>query len=199
MEIYKGLPQAEFYKIAADCHLFLSAIDELQSPNAMYEQTYLGQIGILPDCDWARNFFPDYQYWHNFSEAFMFIKEFSENPEPFIEKNLKFRQWLRENYDIYTNARSVLKLIKERIKDRFVYDKAVEITKEVLESVGYPQQFTYEELKEFFKNNTKTGVSLEKPTFRRLNKFDFIKAVFTLGYEDTCELNLTFKKTVKGE
>jgi len=196
MEVYKGLPQEQFYKIASGCHLFIEMIDELQSPNAMMEQMYLGQVGILPDFEWVHHFFPNYPYIaRNRNEVMVWIKDFLKNPKQFIDTINVERERLKLEYDIYVNSVKLLKWLKSDIIPMFLpYEKSVEMVKEILDKEGNPDSFTIDELARMFKEHTEFAVDIFKPTFKKLNKFDFIKAVLSLGYRDTNKSVLSFEK-----
>ena len=93
IEIYYGLPQKEYYKIASECHLFLSAIEETETANSIFEQLYLGQVGIFPKVNWVNEFLPDYPYqYKGIDEAYMQIKDFIKNPQKRIEDMNKYRE-----------------------------------------------------------------------------------------------------------
>lgn len=197
MELYTGLGQEEFYKIASGCHLFISKIDELQSPNAYMEQMYFGQIGILPQEKWVNHFFPDYEcQFNNFNEAFSLVKEFSKNPDKFREYNTKIREYLRNEYDISNNAVKTLGWLKEKVLPYYTInnDAQIRIIKEIFDKLGWPDQITYEEFCELLNKNSQTKIDLSEPTFKRVNKFDFIKGLVEMGYQDTLEPVLKFKR-----
>jgi len=198
IDVHCGLSQPQFYEIAATCHFFISAIDELQSPNAYMEQLYLGQVGLFPKHNWVDGFFKDYPYrWNNLKDAFVTLKEFSQNPVPMIERNLIERNKLKEEYDISQNSVKVLDWLKKDVLPLYTStsDSQTDLVRECVEKAGFPNNITITEFAEMLKKYSATKIDLYEPTFRRVNKFDYIKSLMSLGYKDTCEEELTFIKT----
>jgi len=198
LELYTGLKQSEFYEKASECHIFISYIDELQSPNSFMEQMYLGQIGLFSKSSWVDYFFPKYpNKFDSFIEVFTLIKSFSKDPKKMIEMNQAYRQKLKENYDIQKNTKTFLSWLNEKIKPEIlktVTENQLYMIKDILEKAGNPKSFTYDEYKKIIRNNTKLKIDLSFPAFGRMNKFDYIKTLYKLGYKDTCEQELKFKK-----
>lgn len=198
LEIHLGLRQKEFYDIAKSCHLFISYIDELQSPNAYMEQFYLGQIGILPQAEWVDYFFPDYPFkFDSFSSAFSLVQRFVNRPEEMIAYNLKLREDIKKRFDINHNAKNFGDWLNKLMKDSFypcVSDVQIDMVRAILKEAGNPQRFTVKEYKQMFKDYPQRAViKFDIPTFRRINKFDFIQCLFHLGYKDTLEPELAFE------
>jgi hypothetical protein len=196
VEVHEGLNQEEFYKIASTCHLFLEAIDELQSPNAIFETMYLGQVGIIKDYEWVNHFLPNYPFkYNNFNEAFELVKRFADNPTPMIDNLKNVDAMLERDYVIQTNAIKCYEWIKTKVMPQFTAKQnVIDIIKEISETVKLPEELTFEEFTQFIKKNTTTKLDIDKPSFRKINKFDFIQALLQMGYSDTNKEILAFRK-----
>jgi len=195
VEIHHALPQDEFYKVASRCHLFISAIDETETANSIFEQVYLGQVGILPKENWVQEFFPEYPYrYQGLNEAYLLVKEFIRNPQEMKNKVEKYRKMIENEWDIDKNSEDVLQWVKKILRNYKPERRLVEIAQEVLEKAGKPKEFTFQELREMFKKYSVYGIDIKRLGYKGFNKFDWIKAVKEIGYQDTLEKELRFKR-----
>jgi len=197
VEIYHALPQEEFYQKASRAHLFISAIDETETANSIFEQMYLGQVGIMPERNWVKDFIPEYPYIYNdFNSAYMLVKEFIKKPHEFKKVVDKYKLFIKNNWSIRKNSEKVLDWIK-KISEISTYqppNNVITITKEIMEKAGHPEIIDYNYLKRIFKEKSWSGVNIEKETYKGYTKFDWIKALKKIGYKDTLEKDLAFKR-----
>jgi glycosyltransferase involved in cell wall biosynthesis len=197
IDLYIGLPQDKFYERARQCDLFISAIEHTETANSIFEQLYLGQVGILPDVDWTNKFLPEYPFKYKFgnvTEAYRWVKEYIKNPDGMRKKIEKYREIIKEKWDIRKESEKVLEWIEELLKRKKVKKAALDLAEYVLEKAGYPNCFSFEEMVKMFKKYSKTKINILRESYLRLNKFDIIKAVKGLGYRDTAEKELKFEK-----
>ena len=196
IDIHQGLPQDEYYKVASNCDLFISAIDETETANSIFEQLYLGQVGIFPNKDWVKAFLPKYPFiYKDLIGAYYWVNQYLKNPERMKEQIEPYRKMIADNWDIRQNSEKVLKWIKNDILPHFKpQNRVIQVAHEVLNRADNPNTFSYEQAQKIFKKHSDTGIQINREGYRGNNKFDWIKAIKANGYKDTLEKELKFKK-----
>lgn len=81
VERYVHLPQQEFFKKLKECHAFIASDREGETSPSVWEQLYLGLIGILPNRRWCRDLVPgDYPFIYNSpDECEVMIRTIADN------------------------------------------------------------------------------------------------------------------------
>lgn len=185
--LYCGLPQEEFYKIAATCHFFISALPYGEFCAAYLEQILLGQIGLLPDRDWLTAILPKevYPFYYK-SEAELLslfkklVQEYSS--DALLKQIAAIRKFVSDRYDLRATAKKFYRcflnlLLREGKSVRVVSDMVSRFARTA------PERFTFGDFREFAQRNTRNEIDVATMSFMgNITPFDFVREFYRAGY-----------------
>jgi hypothetical protein len=193
-----------YMREAARGHVFMAASLDENLSSFIFEQIYLGLIGVLPNRPWVLESLPkEYPFlWNNLSEAYGMIKWIYENYEQAKAKINPYRKMINEKYDLpnmmqdlVNHIRKVAQIGIERNREMTGTQSRSRIWKEVQNFVISEYDEDAIRLQSFLKMIDKrfTGFKtalLEKPggPSRTVpTKILFKNMLEKMGYEDNCQ------------
>lgn len=117
-----------YMREAARGHVFMAASLDENLSSFIFEQIYLGLVGVLPNRAWVLESLPkEYPFlWNNLHEAYGMIKWIYNNYQQAQAKMEPYRQMIRQKYDLPNMMRDLVNHIRKVTKRAI--DKNREIT-----------------------------------------------------------------------
>lgn len=201
-----------YMREAARGHVFMAASLDENLSSFIFEQIYLGLVGVLPNLPWVLESLPaDYPFlWNTLPEAYGMIKWIYNNYDEANAKMEPYRKMIREKYDLPNMMRDMVNHIRKVTQDGI--EKNREMTGEMKRSKIWKevQDFIISEYDEdAIRLQTFLGVIdkrftgfetkiLDKPggpTRAVPTKLLFKHMLEKMGYEDNCmEAESVFEK-----
>jgi hypothetical protein len=158
-EIFMGLGQKDFWKVACSADCFVFTIKKLEFMASALEQIMCGQIGIFENTEYMDDILPNYPYKIDGLPAkYAFIEELMKNKQKYQNELKPFRSFIEENYK---NENFATKLYEDmKVK---VFSPEYKIPRSIAQVMGDfdIDSFTYDELKDYVKKNSETKVNID--------------------------------------
>jgi len=199
-----GYDKFRYMREAARGHVFMAASLDENLSSFIFEQIYLGMVGVLPNLPWVLESLPkEYPFlWNNLAEAYGMIRWIYENYDEAVAKMTPYREMIREKYDLPNMMRDLVNHVRHVAQDGIEKNRNMtgsqgrsRIWKDVQEFVISEYDEDAIRLQSFLKviNKKFTGFNtaiLEKPgaPVRQIpTKILFKHMLEKMGYEDNCQ------------
>jgi hypothetical protein len=180
-----------------------ASMDENLS-SVIFEQIYVGLVGVLPNRPWVLESLPkEYPFlWNNVTEAYGMIRWIFENYDEAMSKMTPYREMIGEKYDLPNMMRDLVNHIRKVAQDGIEKNREMtgnqdksRLWKEVQDFVISEYDEDAIRLQRFLKviNKRFTGFNtalLDKPgapTMQIPTKILFKHMFEKMGYEDNCQ------------
>lgn len=193
LNIKWGCSREEYLKEAAKCHAFMCWSTSEGFPVGLWEQMYLGLVGLFPNKRWATKQLPGGYKWifGSKNEAYAMLMEIAGNWEKNHEEMRSVRELIKEEYPIGKIYAVIENDLERRLADKKTYRMTkgvVELVKEVLPIAG--EEFSLSEILELMCQQGRVfmaGSKERSATFRYPSNYDVHRWLLSYGYVDMCD------------